>query len=141
VSDAVAPAASTAPRPRPTLDSAPYWESLRERALRVQVCAGCGAPRLYPSPICRRCHSFAARWEPVSGRGTLRSYCVTHRIGHPAFAAAVPYVTADVLLEEGVGLSGRLLDAAAEQVRPGMAVRLDYLAVDEQLVLPAFRPA
>ena len=135
-------AASTPrPRPRATLDSEPYWQSLRDGALQVQECSACGTRRLYPSPICRDCHSFEHRWVAVSGGGRVRSYCVTHRIGHPAFAELAPFVTVDVELEEGVRLSGMLLDAAPEAVAVGMPVRLDYAVVDAELTLPAFRPA
>jgi len=46
-----------------------------------------------------------------------------------------------VELEEGTRLVADLLEVAADAVRIGMPVVVEFVAVDDELTLPMFRPA
>jgi len=137
------PAPTEAPerRPRPAIsdDTRFFWEGVERGELLIQRCAACGELRHPPRPMCPRCRSLD--WDTVraSGRGTVYSYVVPHHPRLPAFAER--YVVALVDLEEGSRLVTNLVGVAPEDVRIGMAVQLECTKVDDELVLPLFRPA
>ncbi|TMC03199.1 MAG: hypothetical protein E6J41_28245 [Chloroflexi bacterium] len=139
----VAPPAQPAPerRPRPAIsdDTRFFWEGVERGELRIQRCAACGELRHPPRPMCPRCRSLD--WDTVrsSGRGTVHSYVVPHHPRLPAFPDS--YVVALVDLAEGTRLLTNLTGIAPEDVRIGMAVVLECTKVDDELVLPLFRPA
>jgi len=81
-------------------DSEPYWRAAREGRLELQRCSDCSAWRFPARAICNRCHSFESSWQPVSGRGRIVSWVVTHQPFSPAFADRTPYVVASVALDE-----------------------------------------
>ncbi|MEU7811113.1 OB-fold domain-containing protein [Pseudonocardia sp. NPDC049154] len=85
-------------------DSQPFWGHTRRHELRCQRCTACGRLRFPAAPLCPTCRGADAEWEALSGRGVLRSWTVTHRIAHPAFAAQVPYTSVLVELAEQEGL-------------------------------------
>jgi len=137
-----APAAGPRPlRPRPALtqDNAFFFEGARSGRLLIQRCASCGILRHPPRPACAVCRSFD--WDTVeaTGRGVVYSYVVVHYPQVPAFDYPLP--VAVVELEEGTRLVADLLDIDPGAVEVGMPVVVDFVAVDDELTLPMFRPA
>jgi uncharacterized OB-fold protein/acyl dehydratase len=133
------PAPERRPRPAVSDDTRFFWEGVARGELLIQRCAACGELRHPPRPMCPRCRSLD--WDTVraSGRGTVYSYVVPHHPRMPAFPER--YVVALVELEEGTRLVTNLVGVAREDVRIGMAVELECTKVDDELVLPLFRPA
>jgi uncharacterized OB-fold protein len=134
-----APAApARRPRPAVTEDTAFFFEGARRGAL-IQRCSSCGTLRHPPRPACAVCRSFD--WDTVtaSGRGTVYSYVVVHHPQVPAFDYPLPIALVE--LEEGTRLVADLLGVAPDAVRIGMPVVVDFVAVDDELTLPMFRPA
>jgi uncharacterized OB-fold protein len=136
-----APAEATAsrrPRPGITHDNAFFWEGVRQGELRIQRCAECGRLRHPPGPMCPSCRSL--RWEAIraSGRGHVYSFVVHHHPRIPPFPPAHP--VALIELEEGTRLVADLVRVEPSRVRIGMPVEVEFNAVDEELVLPQFRP-
>ena len=127
------------PRPIITRDNAFFWDGVQRGELLLQRCAGCGALRHPPAPMCPRCRSLQWNTRPATGRGVVYSYCVPHEPPVPGFE--VPYVVALVELNEGLRLVTNLLGVDASQVRIGMPVRLEMVTVDTELTLPLFCPA
>ena len=117
-----------------------YAECARGR-LAIQRCAACRAWRHLPRHACAACGSPAWRWEPVSGRGRVFSWTVTHQAPHPAFAGATPYVVAVVELDEGVRLVAGLRGASPAALRLDLPVVVDFEPVSETAAVPFFRPA
>ncbi|CUU57019.1 hypothetical protein Ga0074812_11034 [Parafrankia irregularis] len=113
------------PLPVPDEISAPYWAAAAGHVLAIARCARCGSFALPPDQACPHCGSTDPDYafEPVSGRGTVRSWTVIRQSGLPGFAAEVPFVLVDVELAEQPELRmiGRLLDgpAALDGVAPG----------------------
>jgi uncharacterized OB-fold protein len=113
------------------VDSAPFWEGVRSHRLLVQRCRDCGRLLFPARPICAHCAGSALEWVPVSGRGTVISWVVTHQVFNKLFADAVPYTTVLVQLEEQPDLLmyGNLADEGAEagtgvRVPPGTGTRV-----------------
>lgn len=122
-----------------------FWEGTLAGELRVQACDACGARRLPAGACCSRCLSQDLRWEPASGRGTVFSYTIVRHAFHPAFADEIPYVVADIQLDEGPIITSNVTDCAVEDVSIGMPVEVWFGeeledAFHARLRLPTFRP-
>jgi uncharacterized OB-fold protein len=122
-----------------------YWEGTLAEELRIQKCNACGNLQLPWGPCCTRCLSQDLGWQPASGRGSVFSFTIVRQAIHPNFSAQVPYVLADVQLEEGPIMATNVTDCAVEDVSIGMPVRLWFDgeledAFHVKLRLPKFRP-
>ena len=126
------------PRPAQSHDNAFFWEGVAAGELRIQRCTGCRALRHPPGPMCPHCQSLD--WDTVvsAGRGHVFSFVVAHHPPVPPFA----YPNAIVLIEldEGTRLVSNLVGIAPTDVAIGMRVRVEFTRVDDELVLPLFRP-
>ena len=88
---------SARPLPRRRQLSAGYWEAARRHELAVQRCTECGRYRHYPQERCPGCLSPTHEWAPLSGRGTIYTYVVSHAAFHPYWQERVPYVIATAM--------------------------------------------
>ena len=111
---------------------------MREHRLLIQRCAGCGALRHPPRPMCPRCQSL--EWDTVeaTGRGTVYSFVIPHHPPLPWFPE--PYVVALVDLEEGTRLVSNVVGIAPDAVTIGMPVQVRYEHFEGDVVLPLFEP-
>ncbi len=141
MSDTMSETAYDKPMPPLNRDSKPFWDSLKEHAMRLQRCADCGKIRHYPRPVCDSCYSMEVDWVRASGRGKIHSWTITHHAFHPGFLGDLPMMLATVDLEEGVRICAQIRDVAPDQLSVGMAVRVDYEDATAALTLPIFRPA
>ncbi|HEX6468417.1 MAG TPA: OB-fold domain-containing protein [Streptosporangiaceae bacterium] len=126
-------------RPAIGPDTRFFWEGTRAGELRVQRCAGCGALRHPPGPMCPRCHSLDRDHVTATGRGTVYSYVVHHH--PPVPGRQPPFAVALVELEEGVRMVGNVVGCPPEDVRIGLPVRVTFERVDGDLTLPQWTPA
>ncbi|GAA2006314.1 hypothetical protein GCM10009799_37310 [Nocardiopsis rhodophaea] len=125
-------------RPARNVDTHFFWDGALVGELRIQRCADCGRLRHPPGPMCPSCHSTAREHVVAAGTGRVFSHVVHH---HPTVPGRTsPYVVAVVELPEGVRMVGNILGIAPERVHAGMPVRVDFERVDEDLVLPQWRP-
>jgi len=100
----------TAARPpiSPSPDAAPFWAAAARHELLLPYCAPCAGHFFYPRAFCPSCGSRSVEWRPVSGRGTLYTFCIQYRSNLPGFVDAGPFVTAIVELAEGPRLMSLL---------------------------------
>jgi hypothetical protein len=75
----------------------------------------------------------------AAGTGEVYSYVVHHH--PPVPGKKLPFVIALVQLTEGVRMTGELLGVAPGQLRIGLPVRAAFTRIDDDLTLPAWRPA
>jgi len=129
------------PLPRVTADNRAFWEATKRHELRLQRCDACGRFRYPPAPVCPRCLSESAEWTRVSGRGTVTTFIVMHKVYFPAFAGDVPYNVVQVELEEGPRLTANLVDVPNDQIEVGMRVEAVFDDVTPEITLPRFRRA
>ncbi len=134
-----ADSADPAIRPVVSQDTAFFWDGLAAGELRIQRCAGCGALRHPPGPMCPQCRAPQSG-EPgrgyvvAAGTGEVFSYVVHHYPPVPGRRA--PFVVALVELDERVRVLGELVGAAPDAVRIGLPVRIAF-----EHGLPVWRPA
>lgn len=133
---------STRPLPVPDAHSAPYWAAAARHELAIARCARCDRFEIPPGVVCAQCGTTdpAFRFEPVSGRGVVRSWTVIHRASLLGFTDEVPYLLVDVELAEQPGLRmiGRLLDGPDTALREGIPVRVAFEDVATGVSVPAF---
>ncbi|MFI1485386.1 Zn-ribbon domain-containing OB-fold protein [Streptomyces sp. NPDC020747] len=133
---------SARPVPVPDAASAPYWESAARHVLALARCARCGAFAVPPDQTCPHCHTTDPdfTYQPVSGRGTVRSWTVVRQSPLPGLSQEVPFVLVDVELDEQAGLRmiGRLLDGPDAAWRAGDRVRVAFEDVGSGVSVPAF---
>lgn len=99
---------TTLPGPTPDVDSAPYWDGLREHRFMVQCCASCARRRFPPTPSCPYCAAPEFAWQQAEGTGTVYSFITVHRTFDPAFADEVPYDIATIDLDGGGRMAARV---------------------------------
>ena len=126
-------------RPPVSPDTDFFWAGTQSGELRIQRCGGCGALRHPPGPACLSCGSVGkTEYQLAAGTGTVYSY-VVHR--HPPVPGkALPMVIALVELTEGVRMLGELTGIDPADVSIGLPVRVRFRRVDDDLVLPDWRP-
>jgi len=124
-------------RPVVTADTAFFWEGTARGELRIQRCRGCGTLRHPPGPMCPACGAGKLEYLLAAGTGEVYSYVVHHHPPVPGHQA--PFVVALVQLTEGVRMVGELLGVDPDGVRVGMPVRAEFVKVDSDLTLPAWR--
>jgi uncharacterized protein len=140
--------------PLPDVDdplTAEYFAGAARGELVIPRCEACARYVWYPAAECPACGDAAGapRWVPVSGDATLFSWAVVRRAFLPAFAEAVPFVTALVALVEdlAVRLCTYIVDAEAEALRADAPVRCVFRPLtfptvpDRAVTVPMFAPA
>jgi hypothetical protein len=127
-------------RPPTSPDTEFFWAGTRAGELRVQSCQQCGALRHPPGPMCPACGEPASGgYRQAEGTGEVYSYVVHH---HPPVPGKTPpFTVALVQLPEGVRITAELLGVPPEETEIGMPVRVSFERVDDELTLPAWRPA
>jgi uncharacterized protein len=127
-------------RPQVTPDTAFFWAGTAAGELRIQRCGGCGALRHPPGPMCPSCGEASdGGYVVAAGTGEVYSYVVHHH--PPVPGKQLPMVVALVQLPEGVRMVGEMPRVDPAQVRIGLPVRVTFVRVDDDLSLPAWRPA
>lgn len=127
------------PRPRPSLQSQPFWDGARRRQLVFQRCGECQAPTHTPALVCSRCGAGSLSWEASSGRGVVYSWTTVWRPQTPAFT--VPYTPIIVDVEEGWQMLSNLIGCEHDAAQVGLRVQVEFHRLDDDITLPYFRPA
>lgn len=124
----------TRPAPVQTVETRPFWEAARRGEFLFGVCRACGETHYYPRARCPYCLSDQVTWKPASGRGSIYSFSVVRR-GNPL------YVSAYVLLEEGVAVYTNIVQCDPDSLAIGQPVLLDFEKSGDGQPVPVFRPA
>ena len=126
------------PRPGITRDNAFFWKGVRQGELLIQRCARCQRLRHPPGPMCPACRSLEWDTLAASGGGEVYSFVLHYHPPIPPFEPGHP--VAVIQLEEGTRLVSDLVGIEPEAVRIGIPVQVEFNRVDDELILPQFRP-
>jgi uncharacterized protein len=134
-----ASAGGPAMRPPTSPDTAFFWAGTKAGELRIQRCGECGALRHPPGPACLSCGALRNQgYQVAAGTGTVYSY-VVHR--HPPVPGKqLPIIVALVELAVGPRVMAELTGTDPEKVYIGMPVHASFIRIDDDLVLPGWRP-
>lgn len=128
------------PLPEMLSETAGFWEATTRGELVIQKCLDCGALIYFPRMICPHCLSRNLGWKRASGRGTIHSYTIMHRVLYDSFADDVPYVYAIIDLEEGVRMTSNVINIAPEAVHVGLPVKVTFIPANADIAIPVFEP-
>ena len=83
------------------------------------------------------------KFEQVGSKGTIYAYTIMHHTGDKRFAAAVPYASIIVELDDAPGalLAGNLLGSSYTEAKVGRRVEVVFEKVNDDITLPQFRLA
>jgi uncharacterized OB-fold protein len=127
------------PLPALDRDNTPYWKGGENGELLICRCADCGYYIHTPNDFCPKCESRNVAPQPVSGRGTVRSFTVNHKQWMPDLP--VPYVLALVAIDEqeDVYLPTNIVNCSPEDVIFGLRVKVLF-EQREDIWVPLFEP-
>lgn len=116
-------------------DTAPYWQGLAEKALRITRCQQCAHWIHPPRACCPGCWSDDIKLEEPSGKATLYSYLV-----QPTEPGEPPAVVgwAELEEQERLFIVARIEGATSETVAIGSELTLDWAEAGDTF-LPIFR--
>jgi len=127
--------------PKPTADSAPFWEGCDRGELLLARCGECGYRFYYPRRLCPKCGSSLIGFEASAGTGTVFSLSeVRVSFYGPAWESQLPYTVVLVDLDEGPRMLSRLIGHGGSKVCIGDRVRVRFIEVEGQK-LPYFELA
>src|SRR5580700_6822356 len=95
----------TRPIPVPNEWTKPFWDAAKRGILELQRCQSCGHFQHPPYATCVKCMGIDLKFEAVRGAGTIYAYTIMYHSGDKRFAAAVPYASIIVELDEACTLS------------------------------------
>lgn len=130
------------PFPIPEFGAEPYWEGCNAGELTMQRCGDCSRFRWMPGPMCPSCGSVNLVWQPLAGRGRITTWTVITHPVHPAAVDRVPYVVAEIELEEQAGLRiiTGLVGIDPDDVSMDLGVEVEFEEHPSGQKLPVFRP-
>ena len=131
------------PIPVPNECTKPFWDAAKAGLLKLQRCQACRRFQHPPYPTCVNCMAIDLAFEAVSGKGTIYTYTIMYHTGDQRFAAAVPYASIIVELDDAPGalLAANLLDAAYTEAKVGRRVEVVFEKLNDDITLPQFRLA
>ncbi|MDE8649344.1 Zn-ribbon domain-containing OB-fold protein [Rhodococcus qingshengii] len=108
----------------------PYFEALDRHELIITRCTSCDVAQFPPRAACSTCGAFDSfEWIESTGRGTIWTFGIFHKIYFPNFGPA-PYNVAVVELDEGTKLITNIVDADNTELAIGMRVRAGFVDID-----------
>lgn len=120
------------------LDTAPFWDGIRERRLVLQFCTDSGRFQHPPRPVSIFTGSRRIEWRETDGAGTIHATSVL-RASTGRGTDSRDHCYASVDLDAGVRLLGRLLDCPPGTARVGARVVLAWDTLPDGRGYPAFR--
>jgi len=130
------------PYPLPEYGAEAYWEACNHERLVMQRCEACHKFRFHPAPLCTHCSDEHFTWARLSGRGKVVTWTVITHPVHPAAFAKVPYVVAQIELDEQRGLTmiSNLINVDLNAIRFDMPVSVKFESHPNGQKLPVFAP-
>jgi hypothetical protein len=120
------------PAPVEDPSTKPFWDAAREGRLLLGYCRDTGRHFFPPRPVSPFTLTANTETRAASGSGTLYSFTVMR--------VAQPYVPAFVELAEGPRIFTNIVDAEPDDIRIGMALRLEWKASEGGAPVPMFAP-
>src|SRR5215218_3672462 len=132
------PQSGPIPAAPPNAFSSAFWDGCKRGELLYQYFPSSGTAQFNPAPVDRVSLSREFEWRVSSGRGVVYSYSTVWRPQTRDFD--VPYVVVIVTLDEGYQMVSNLIGCELDDVRIDLPVAVEFVAVNDELTLPYFRP-
>jgi uncharacterized protein len=116
-----------------TPETASFWDAANEKRLLYAFCHNCKKPHYYPRRVCPFCFSTKVDFKDASGRAKVYAFSL-FRKGQP------PYVSAWIMLEEGVAIMSNITECQVDVLEIGTPVQVIFRAAIGGQLVPVFRP-
>lgn len=132
---------SAFPYPIPEYGAEAFWQACNHGRLVMQRCTSCAKFRWHPAPLCTHCQADGYDWVDLSGHGRITTWTVITHPVHPAAVARVPYIVAEIELDEQPGLRmiSNVVDATGAELAVDARVTLGFVRHPAGQQLPVFR--
>lgn len=130
------------PFPEATPTTAPYWEGLAQRKIRIQYSPSLERYIFYPRVISPGTLKDDLVWREIGGLGKVYTFTVAERPTAPHFVDAVPQFLAIVEWDEGPRVTTELVNVDREALRIGMRVKPVFVDYPEhEITMLRYEPA
>ncbi len=129
-------------RPLPALEprTEAFWKACHAGRLEFTHCKPCDW-YIHPSrPICPKCRGRDLDIKAVSGRGRVHSYTTNHHAWYPGMPVPYNVALVELVEQKNLRLMTNVINCPVESVRIGMAVKVVFETVSEEVALPLFEP-
>ena len=124
---------SQKPLPRMTPDTEPFWQGCQRHELLLTKCNTCNKVHLPPGPVCPFCFSTKVDFLKASGLAKVYAFTLFYK-GSP------PYISAWVMLNEGVALLSNIIECDSEKLKIGTTLQAVFHSVSGGQKVPVFVP-
>jgi len=111
-----------------------FWREISSRYnLIAAKCPRCSKVYFPPRTVCRECHRASiGKMEKLKlkGTGTVISHTTVHEASKD-FEMQVPYVMAIIEMDEGVRLTGQVIDCSTDDIKIGNRVKATFRKLGE----------
>ncbi len=103
-----------------------YWREIPQRyRLEAGKCKKCGTILFPPRPICPECKNREFETTRLADKGKVLTFTII-RVPPQQFVDHAPYAVGIVELEDGVKLTGQIVDCDFEDLKIGQRVKLEF---------------
>ena len=103
-----------------------YWREIPQRyRLEANKCQGCGKILFPPRLICPECGGREFGPVKLADKGTVLTYTVI-RVPPKQFVDQAPFAVGIIELEDGVRLTGQIVDCDFSELKIGQKVKIDF---------------
>jgi uncharacterized OB-fold protein len=109
-----------------------YWREIPQRyRLEAAKCKNCGFVAFPPRQVCPRCHSRSFETIVLADAGKVVTYTII-RVPPQPFSDQAPYAVGIVELDDGVRLTGQIVDCAFEELKIGRRVKIEFRKIYQE---------
>jgi hypothetical protein len=109
-----------------------YWREIPQRyRLEAGKCLNCGFIAFPPRQVCPRCQSRKFETITLADAGKIVTYTIIRVPPHP-FADQAPYAVGIIELDDGVRLTGQIVDYPFEELKIGKRVKVEFRKIYQE---------
>jgi len=103
-----------------------YWREIPQRyRLEANKCPDCGLIFFPPRLLCPQCKKRELEFTRLAEAGKVISYTII-RVPPHQFSDQAPYAVGIVELDDGVKLTGQIVDCDFDELKIGKRVRIEF---------------
>lgn len=103
-----------------------YWREIPQRyRLEANKCTSCGKINFPPRLICSVCHAKDMEKTKLAETGKVLTYTII-RVPPHQFVDQAPYAVGIVELDDGVKITGQIVDCDFEDIKIGLNVKIEF---------------
>jgi uncharacterized OB-fold protein len=109
-----------------------YWREIPQRyRFEANKCKSCGRIYFPPRLICSLCKSRDLEETKLAEKGKILSYTII-RVPPRQFVDQAPFAVGIVELDDGVKLTGQVVDINFEKIKIGQRVKLEFRKIFQE---------